>query len=844
MTATATSFSNSQRNLKGFTRVLKYAACEWILIFLLFIDAALSYMLTSFANYCELQSPCILCSRLDHIFGKVKEGFYQNLFCRHHRSEISFLLSCNIHDKLVDGRGMCDECLSSHLQGHESDSDTQRLIEGKLGYDGKFGFRSSVPDGVIRLCLCCNKPWVGRSDSHTLLHLKSHDTTISKLNVSRSLSLSHYLKKISHKCCAAAASHVGDTELKITSEFKSGFPLADNLHANSVVRDVIENEPKKQPDAIESRDVRCLARVSENKEKLADEKGNFNDLPGLVSLDDCPSFDLTEDPSFSAALLADLISLAETSNPDNVKDVPIESFSDNSSNTENTSVNNNDEIMNTSAGARLESGRVVTDTSRLNLIAGDRSAPEFVIKYMLAYTNGDSGDLKSSPASKSENISLNKNDEITKSISTETCTSADTDRVVADTKNNGGNEGLKSLPAQNSNGEGNQISLNYLSPELQDRAAELLRTDSNSVEVRNLQNLFVEAITESNGLKPFDESSVTEGESLVDRLDNAREYINALSKELEEERNASAIAAYQAMAMITRLQEEKASLRMEALQYLRMMEEQAEYDVEALEKANDLLTEKERELQDLEAELEYYRMNFPDEIPNKTGPDANVDLDNEHVRTVNTTTYSNKDDIENEATTCSKKVDTKNTLETGFPEAFVVEDEPVVINAWSEIEDEKLYISHLLQKLEKKLSKLAQYGASRDFSDREHSENENYEKREPKALTVTNGTGPSQESSSASTSKDEAVSRESGDTVSNGEGDGEECRENGLEALENEISELNERLEALEADCSFLQHSLSCLKQGKEGLFLIQEILHLLREVKKIGLKTMDPSVL
>ncbi|XP_039000868.1 myosin-binding protein 1-like [Hibiscus syriacus] len=784
MTATATSFSNSQRNLKGFTRVLKYAACEWILIFLLFIDAALSYMLTSFANYCELQSPCILCSRLDHIFGKVKEGFYQNLFCRHHRSEISFLLSCNIHDKLVDGRGMCDECLSSHLQGHESDSDTQRLIEGKLGYDGKFGFRSSVPDGVIRLCLCCNKPWVGRSDSHTLLHLKSHDTTISKLNVSRSLSLSHYLKKISHKCCAAAASHVGDTELKITSEFKSGFPLADNLHANSVVRDVIENEPS-------------LARVSENKEKLADEKGNFNDLPGLVSLDDCPSFDLTEDPSFSAALLADLISLAETSNPDNVKDVPIESFSDNlaASNT------------------------------------GDRSAPEFVIKYMLAYTNGDSGDL-------------NKNDEITKSISTETCTSADTDRVVADTKNNGGNEGLKSLPAQNSNGEGNQISLNYLSPELQDRAAELLRTDSNSVEVRNLQNLFVEAITESNGLKPFDESSVTEGESLVDRLDNAREYINALSKELEEERNASAIAAYQAMAMITRLQEEKASLRMEALQYLRMMEEQAEYDVEALEKANDLLTEKERELQDLEAELEYYRMNFPDEIPNKTGPDANVDLDNEHVRTVNTTTYSNKDDIENEATTCSKKVDTKNTLETGFPEAFVVEDEPVVINAWSEIEDEKLYISHLLQKLEKKLSKLAQYGASRDFSDREHSENENYEKREPKALTVTNGTGPSQESSSASTSKDEAVSRESGDTVSNGEGDGEECRENGLEALENEISELNERLEALEADCSFLQHSLSCLKQGKEGLFLIQEILHLLREVKKIGLKTMDPSVL
>ncbi|KAE8701425.1 IND1(iron-sulfur protein required for NADH dehydrogenase)-like isoform 1 [Hibiscus syriacus] len=553
MTATAASFPNLQRNLKGFTQVLKYAACEWILIVLLFVDGALSYMLTSFANYCELQSPCILCTRPDHIFGKLKDGFYRNLFCRHHRSEISFLLSCNIHDKLVDGRGLCDECLSSHVRGHESDLECRRLIGGKLGYDGKFGSRSSVLDGVIRLCLCCNKPWAGRSDSHRLLQLKSHDMMVPKLNIHR------------------------DTELKITSEFKFCFPSFDDLNSNSVVRDVIENKPKKQPepDANESRVVRCLAPESVNKEKLEDEKGNFNELPGLVSLDDCPSFDLTKDPRFSAAVLADLISMVETSNPDNSKDA-IEPFSDNF---------------------------------------------------------------------------------------TRSC------------------------------------------------ATELLRTNSNSIEVRNLKNLFIEAISESPGLKTFDESSVIEGES-EDRLENAREDINALSKELEEERNASSIAAYQAMAMITRLREEKASLRMEALQYLRMIEEQAEYDVEALEKANDLLTEKERELKDLEAELDYYRRKFPDETPDEPGPDASVDLDNEHVRMVNAT--------------CSKQVDMENSLETGFPEASLVDDEPVVITALSEIEDEKLYISHLLQKLEKKLSRLAQYGASRDFSDNEHSDDENH----------------------------------------------------------------------------------------------------------------------
>ena len=60
-----------------------------------------------------------------------------------------------------------------------------------------------------------------------------------------------------------------------------------------------------------------------------------------------------------------------------------------------------------------------------------------------------------------------------------------------------------------------------------------------------------------------------------------------------------------------------------------MMEEQAEYDMEALEKANDLLAEKEKEVQDLEAELEFYRINYPDEEMAKSlpGETSNSNLD-------------------------------------------------------------------------------------------------------------------------------------------------------------------------------------------------------------------------
>ncbi|KAE8699137.1 Mutator-like transposase isoform 1 [Hibiscus syriacus] len=112
--------------------------------------------------------------------------------------------------------------------------------------------------------------------------------------------------------------------------------------------------------------------------------------------------------------------------------------------------------------------------------------------------------------------------------------------------------------------------------------------------------------------------SEIEGENVVDGLkrqvEHDKKLLRALYKELEEERSASAVATNQAMAMITRLQEEKATLQMEALQHLRIMEEQAEYDMEALQNTNDLLTEKDKEIQDLEAELEFYRTKFPNDF--------------------------------------------------------------------------------------------------------------------------------------------------------------------------------------------------------------------------------------
>ncbi|CAM6074412.1 unnamed protein product [Sphagnum tenellum] len=94
-----------------------------------------------------------------------------------------------------------------------------------------------------------------------------------------------------------------------------------------------------------------------------------------------------------------------------------------------------------------------------------------------------------------------------------------------------------------------------------------------------------------------------ENERLLKALRDEREAQAALYHELEKERNAAATAANEAMAMITRLQEEKALVQMEARQFQRMVEEKAVYDQEAMEILKEVLARREEEKNQLEDEM-------------------------------------------------------------------------------------------------------------------------------------------------------------------------------------------------------------------------------------------------
>ncbi|KAH6824005.1 lateral signaling target-like protein of unknown function [Perilla frutescens var. hirtella] len=500
----------------GFTSVLSSAASEWFLMFLLFMDATFSYLLMKFARYCELEPPCMLCSRLDHGFGRKKPGFYWSLLCSDHREEISSLVSCSIHCKTANVRSLCEECLTSIAM-------------------------QSSPDNMI--CSCCSQTLTSISYSQRLIELDPIGFGDSRGSIKPPLPRTPGSSRLCHR----------DSLRRVREKFIG--PVTDQpswRSRNSVGVDSMSNVAYTK-----------LKFSSDSESEFAqsedDDDGNTSDHDIQQSLDKPPSdqgFEerkpLALDPLPSAANtvhLADLdhvvCSLPETS--ESVVSLP-----------HMPAISILSEVLSVCSLSPLSS-----DTTLKNQEATART--------------------------RSDDVRLSEKNDMHQ-VKASTC--GDETLQPSDAKR-------EDVVKVSSDSEGN----NHRSHKKHEES----RMDKDSRPVA--------APTETKETSYEITVSDTEGESIIDQLKRQIEHdqncLNDLYKDLEEERNASAIAAEEAMSMITRLQEEKAALRMEALHYLRMMEEQAAYDTQALEKANDLLAEREKEMQDLEYELESYRNNFP-----------------------------------------------------------------------------------------------------------------------------------------------------------------------------------------------------------------------------------------
>ncbi|XP_076941298.1 myosin-binding protein 2-like isoform X2 [Bidens hawaiensis] len=390
--------------------------------------------------------------------------------------------------------------------------------------------------------------------------------------------------------------------------------------------------------------------------------------------------------------------------------------------------------------------------------------------------------------------------------------------------------------------------------------------DLNLNEIERKESTVDESLDEGE-MDSGDSSNTTEKLKLA--LKAERKALQALYTELEEERSASAVAASETMAMINRLQEEKAAMQMEALHYQRMMEEQSEYDQEALQLLNELKVKKDKELELYRKKvLEYEakdRMQFStSSVKSVTCSSSCSHSDDGDGMWVDVNHESKEEGIgdENQESRNGNQnppVDTRLDPDSSFVD----------------FEDERLSILSQLKVLEEKLFTLSDeedrhFGELKEIEDyfEENGKhlNEDYDHDGQEVNDMANGfpnepheidyqdrrvigsmrNRPFPPFGRLETESDDGV------ITSNGNGNGFHANkvENTAVTMfelqkrridvEEEVDQLYVRLQAIEADREFLKHCVGSLKKGDKGMKLLQEILQHLRDLKNVDLRAQS----
>ncbi|TYJ27463.1 hypothetical protein E1A91_A07G189100v1 [Gossypium mustelinum] len=342
-------------------------------------------------------------------------------------------------------------------------------------------------------------------------------------------------------------------------------------------------------------------------------------------------------------------------------------------------------------------------------------------------------------------------------------------------------------------------------------------------------------------------------------------------QELEEERSASAIAANQTMAMITRLQEEKAAMQMEALQYQRMMEEQSEYDQEALQLLNELMIKREKEKEELEKELEVYRKKVLYYEAKEKTRIMRISKDGSLGSGKSSAACSYAEDSDELSIDLNREAKDEDSSFSGNQESSsdavgnldemaldCVNHVSALDESLTEFEEERLSILDQLKALEDKLLTMGDDQFMEDLKSIQNSFDGLDEKND---LRSKEGNEFSKETSCGKTMASMAKSLLPFlDAADNGTEEGTMYGKQGesdsepvvmqtypgpeLEldpkklAIEEEVDHVYERLQALEEDKEFLKNCMSSIKKGDKGMDLLQEILQHLRDLRAVELRT------
>lgn len=938
------------KNTHKITAILVYAVLEWILIIFLLLNSLFTYLITKFANYFGLKPPCLWCSRVDHILEPGKNtSSYTDLICRTHATEISKLSYCSSHQRLAESENMCMECLATRAQQKEEPIGMTRRI-AFISWVSSHKLEKGDQD--FR-CSCCNErlnseaypPYLLFKSSWGALdyskegrliieaidddnnggeskgqRLSSHNgkdaaeefqvisdidsfglTEVAEENCSRSVSNLQYEEKEAYEgedtgknsvrsscddtiipCCSDEDDSLEiinlGSERNIDFVFTRVIPigLIDSLTIENQGSCNLEEELLKTQDhgnetfhpAMQGEtQVNVLGQAQLNGiDEGTTEKTRYEKLERLVKI----GVDEFENSSVLMAKECKQVLNNQADQILSVDEFGAETMNEQDSPTEETN------------GCNLwvdqTKSKTLERAEAADVADGQLQAKEPISSLPCPHEDQSSEDNNGAEVINTSELNMVQNDQDQKQE--ETGLTGQKLNLVGENQ-----EGILSTRSEPNEVEEEKFpdtptsldSFNYLHKKL------LLLEKRESGTEESLDGSVVSEMECSDPILTI--------EKMKSALKAERKALSALYSELEEERSASAVAANQTMAMITRLQEEKAAMQMEALQYQRMMEEQAEYDQEALQLLNELMVKREKEKQELEKELEIYRTKVLDYETKEKIRMMRRSISGSVRSGKSSSSCSNSEDIDEQSIdlNCEPR-DEEDSSFCGYHESSsgntpadgVLNLEEMALDcvkhmttldeSLTEFEEERLSILDQLKVLEEKLitigddefiEDLKAIGQSSKVSVDEFNENHDFSNQVENV--ISNGSAKDRPNieriermSMVSMAKSllpllDAADNEREQGLIYEEqvefDDSVEMKNSSISmldpdskrlAIEEEVDHVYERLQALEADREFLKHCMSSVKKGDKGMDLLQEILQHLRDLRAVELRVRN----
>ncbi|XP_020534944.1 myosin-binding protein 3 isoform X2 [Jatropha curcas] len=916
------------RKTNKLTLILVYAMLEWILIVLLLLNSLFSYLIIKFADYFGLKRPCLWCSRLDHLFEPAKfQNSYRSLVCEDHATEISKLGYCSNHRKLAESQVMCEDCSSSN-HGELSTKFAFFPWMKKLGViqDCSSGDKVSENHEAISKCSCCGVSLEEKQGDNYVIKSfwRDSDNTqkgIFILEEEFDDKIDEEEKKSGFVCDRCGLEQgIDENREKQGIDKNSGVEdenrekkteenfscFVSSFDCKEMVSDESESFVEKEQESVNKDDLNVSVEYPSINQAPMVQEGCDKDISGenmqpqhlefyidqedfdLIPIglmgssptekqkeeeENCGNEDFVLEFDKHVGTQYHLVVEERTSFDEKVPLLPIQE-SEEENMVDSWEFNENE----SSLGVQADFELVKEDLE----LVGNAQPPRtpngngYDVQERLEIA-GEEMESDNSQVSE-EGLQMQGDDiEADVSIGTE----IPDHEPVEDFQTQESFPSCLCVPENTSNSNADYCAYDdHESNDIEEDKIPDTPTSVDSLHHLHKKLLLLER-RESGTEESLDGSVISDIEAsdgvlTVEKLKSAlraeRKALNALYAELEEERSASAVAANQTMAMINRLQEEKAAMQMEALQYQRMMEEQSEYDQEAVQLLNELMVKREKEKAELEKELEVYRKKVQDYEAKEKLMMLKRRKESSTRSGTSSASCSNAEDSDGLSVDLNHEVKEEdgfdNHQESSNQNTPVDE---VLYLELANFEEERLSILEQLKVLEEKLFTLSDE-EEEHFEDIKpieyfYEENGNGYNENLDHSSEVNGVANGhykemngklhQERKIIGTKPKkllplfDAIDAETEDGMLNGHAEVVDSVallksinkfniENKKLSIEEEVDHVYERLQALEADREFLKHSITSLRKGDKGIELLQEILHHLRDLRNVELRVRN----